>query len=521
MEFGMISIVIADDEPNIVHGLVKLIEGQNLGVTIVGLAYDGLEALSIVRKEQPDILISDISMPKLNGIKLIKEMKKEKIKTKVIFLSGYQEFEYARSALQYGAVDYLLKPINQKQLKQNILNIIADKRFKNITEDEKMDLIETFNSDVMDINIRRHVGGKNYKYIVINLSYSEKGIDKTGEKDILNFSITNAIEQLLDPFENKWITNKKNDIFVLIEHSDKDKLNDILNNLPYEIIEDIKQKTGINLTISIGKMVDGIKNISESYDSAIDMMTKRFFYDKGVVIYYEDNTVSKYNTQDLFDAQENIALSLLSYNKGKVCKSLENFISVLKDVSNMSKDLAISYCMATVVQVKNKLKEADYDINYAEIGEKINTQVLHEHINYSSLQYWIKSYFLKIYQAVLNYIQDKDNDIIHQVKVYIDEHYGENINLKDIANIVHMNANYFSGYFKKHTGINFKDYLTCIRMKEAEKLLLTSDYKVYEIAECVGLTDYRHFSHIFKERHKCNPKDYKQKILKDKTIKTF
>ncbi len=512
----MISIVIADDEPNIVHGLAKLIEGERLGVEIVGLAYDGLEALDLIRKETPDILISDINMPKLNGIKLLKEMKKEKIKTKVIFLSGYQEFEYARSALQYGAVDYLLKPVNQKRLEKNIHKIIAGKSFNNISEYEKDKLVETFDTNVLEINIQRQAGEKNDKYVVMNLSYSEKGIDEVGEKDILSFSITNVIEQLLKLIENKWIVNKKNDIFILIGHKDNEELNEILKTLPYEMIEDVKQKTGKNLTIAVGKTIDDIKNISESYDSAVDMMAKRFFYDEGIVIYYEDKKISEYNTQDLFDAQEDIVASLLSYNKGKMCNNLKHFVSVLKDVSNMNKDLAISYCMSTIVRVRSKLKESGHNIEYSETDGNIIAQELHELNNFSCLRDWVTNYFLKVYDMVLDLIQDKDNDIIHQVKVYIDEHYSENIMLKEIANSVYMNANYFSGYFKKHTGVNFKYYLTSIRMNKAEKLLLSTDYKVYEIAERVGFTDYRHFSHIFKERHNCNPKDYKKNIIQNK-----
>ena len=120
----MFTVILADDEPMILRGLERLIDWKTLEIEIIGTATDGNEALNLVKKLKPDILISDINMPELSGIELLKVLKDEERPPKVIFISGYQEFEYARDALKYGAIDYLVKPVNEKQLTLVLESII-------------------------------------------------------------------------------------------------------------------------------------------------------------------------------------------------------------------------------------------------------------------------------------------------------------------------------------------------------------------------------------------------------------
>ena len=117
-------MILIDDEAVILRGLKQLVDWEQLNIEIVGEATDGIEGLNIIQQLNPDIVISDIAMPNLNGIELLKTVHNEKIGTKVIFLSGYQEFSYAKEAVKYGAEDYLLKPIGAKELEQVVEQVI-------------------------------------------------------------------------------------------------------------------------------------------------------------------------------------------------------------------------------------------------------------------------------------------------------------------------------------------------------------------------------------------------------------
>jgi two-component system response regulator YesN len=124
----------------------------------------------------------------------------------------------------------------------------------------------------------------------------------------------------------------------------------------------------------------------------------------------------------------------------------------------------------------------------------------------------MNNFISRIFEDVRKFQDEKIHRDIHKIKTYIADHYNENIKLQDLSNIIYLHPNYLSGYFKKQTGQNFKDYLTEIRMVEAEKLLLSSDLKVYAIAEHVGFTDYRHFSSVFKKKFDISPGEYKKRI---------
>ena len=121
----MYRIIIADDEPLIIRGLKKMMEWGKMDTEVVGEAEDGEQLLNLLDTLEPDIIISDISMPEKTGLDVLKEINKRKLKTKVIFLSGFQEFSYAKEAVTYGAVDYLLKPVSVEEL-ENAINRAKD-----------------------------------------------------------------------------------------------------------------------------------------------------------------------------------------------------------------------------------------------------------------------------------------------------------------------------------------------------------------------------------------------------------
>lgn len=397
----MIRVLLADDEPIILRGLKKLLQWESLGMLIIGEAHNGDQAEQIVLNLEPEILISDICMPGKTGIDILKTIKKNNLSTKVIFLSGYQEFSYARDAVVYGAVDYVLKPVDKKQLEDTVRKAVEmiTRENEEASIRNKLNNYETLDKsrhisrlvdagieakDFMEPNPFFGVEPKYDYYSVLCIEIDElqarlKEISGNEEK-LIKFAVFNVIDQVLNQNKCGIAFYKGNNICSVINHEDRDGVSVI--TLSRQLKDMVSSSLNKNITIGIGEVVKGMNHIPESYQA-----------------------------------------------------SLEN----LKHEMSLEKDTTIQ-----------------------------------------------------------------------RVKDYIEKNYSENITLETAAGVACMNAYYFSSFFKKQAGENFKDYLTGIRMGKARKILMTTDCKTYEIAEKVGFNDPKHFSETFKKYYGKNPMEYKR-----------
>lgn len=500
----MIKAVLADDEPLIVNGLKKLINWKNLGIKIVGTASNGLDALDAVRNLKPDLLISDIHMPNMTGIELLKIMNSENHSTKVIFISGFHEFSYAHAAIKLGALDYLLKPINKEQLESSIVKALQiNVPYSDYTKKEEE--IDFSSLDVPD----RGLG----VYTVLNCQINSKEFNKTvkSEREIISFSTLNLIRDYISNSEDYWVMNRGHNIFITLFNSDENCLKQNVEELTDKIFNIIKEKLGQELIISQGKTVENYSFLKDCYSSSIEVMNNRFFNSEASFIQYRNSKIKRYSVDDLYTIQGQIIESIHKLNRKMLDEKSESYFRILKDVTYANKEATISYCLGAIVSIKKSLESLDIKLPVLDFDDQKFLTDIHDLSNFSELTMWVKSFITTIYNE---FLETRDNQIhpeINKIKKYISEHYVENIKLQDLADIVYLHPNYISGYFKKITGHTFKDYLTGIRMVEAEKLFLTSDLKVYEIAEKVGFTDYRHFSLVFKKRFGICPRYFRNK----------
>jgi two-component system response regulator YesN len=505
----VITVILADDEPIIVRGLKKIINWKKLNIQIVGTAFNGLEALQLVREKDPDILISDINMPEMTGIDLLRALKNEKSRTQVIFISGFHEFEYAHAALKYGAKDYLLKPINEKQLEQAIMDSVNRENQFILREEHQV-------TSILKINeLIAHEFPMDLKgfFSIVNCQIKQNSpeILNKGEKNILHFSSINLIKDFLSNLENHWIIEENNNIFLLLYHKEKDSLIHLQNFLFDKIVNIIKDNLNEIILISAGKIVDTIKSINKSYETSLEVMNLRYYYGTKAVLRYVKRVENRYTIEDLFTEQSKIIDSLQKSDR-EIKYKVDCYLKVLKDISFGKKEVTLSYCLGTLLSIKKIFDDQKFFSPTLLFNEKEILKELNELESFEKLCTWMNDFINKIFEDIRKLQDEKIHRDIHKIKSYIADHYNENIKLQDLSNLIYLHPNYLSGYFKKQTGQNFKDYLTEIRMIEAEKLLLYSDLKVYEIAEHVGFTDYRHFSSVFKKKFDINPGEYKKRI---------
>lgn len=536
----MIKLFLADDEPIIVRGLKKIIDWNSFNIEIIGEAHDGKNAQKLIYELRPDLVISDICMPGINGIDMLKAIKKNNVKTKVIFLSGYQEFSYARDAVTYGAIEYILKPVDKNQLEAAVKKAVEliNKDKEDIQLRNKLWNYETeSNSISMDKMLERLVRGyadsgsyseditcygfsENSEYFtVLNIEIDEFNTKLSAQSEqevkLVKFAVFNLAEEVINNNKAGVLFHKGYNICSILNSDNYNTAVEQANRTAVEIREAVQANLHKSVTIGIGETVKGIYIIRKSYEDSVEALKAKFFWENSGVISIKDLEQKDKTVEDLYDVQKALAKSIIANDKEAIIDKYEVLLNVVSSISNGNRDSALSYCLSTIAFIGKELALAgilpDRD------NEKKNDYLsqMKQYDTYSGLREYMRNWLQEVSTLIADNVKNSGESIeIKKVKEYIENNYNKNITLETAAGIACMNAYYFSSFFKKQTGENFKDFLIKVRMEMALKILLNTNCKVYEIAEQVGFNDSKHFSDTFKKYYGNSPVDYKNSIAR-------
>lgn len=522
----MNKILIADDEPIIIRGLKKMLLSMKLDLEIVGEASDGKIAIEKLIELEPDIAILDVNMPHKTGLDILKAISIKELKTRVIFLSGYKEFIYVSEAIRYGAVDYLLKPVEETSLEnaiQRALTVLQEQKQLELFKEEDIDIRKIFehinsgssykNEILYDQFKETGLNLENQKLICVQFSIavqSKKQLKQEafGKRELLKFSVFNSIQEYMKINQCGFTIRKESQrcyqLFVL----SCEKYEENLNFHIQAIINKIKEKFNLFLFIGVGDFISDVKDLPVAYKTA-RMATKFYYFIHENLIYSKNIHKDFTHSVEELDALYEEIIDQVLNNNFDIISSIKAFLNLLENIHYGNKNSVISRC---VLFTANFFKDlSTYNLLEIDSQEQEDfAETLPKFDTYEEL----KTYFIQFYHELLIKLREKANnhedaDII-KLKNYIKLHYTEDINLIDLAKIACMNPYYVSAYFKKATGENYKTYLTNIRMKESLKLLLHTDLKVYEISNTVGYKNVRHFTDKFKQLYGVSPLDYKK-----------
>lgn len=522
----MYRIVIADDEPFIIKGLKVMVDWEKLDVKIVGEAENGKKLLQLIDELKPDIVISDIEMPELKGLDIIRTLKERGISTKVILLSAYQEFSYAKDAITYGAIDYLVKPVLKEDLIDSIKKaqaMIRKEDFSIVVGDntEEKSVIVGKNENIYHDRFKERltelqVQTEHRVYVGACFSLAEETvwtIDSNNKFELLRFAIFKSIQDYVE--KNKYgMILKRNDkkssaIFSVPEDNFDAELIRIIKGLREELYKQYKAK----IIVGIGDASKDIGKINYIYKTAKFSWGIYYFWQQDI-IYYKN--INKEYTQSVEELEKESAhfIELIINRNGEWIDSYKKCLDFIENIHYGNRYAAENRCILLVTDLYRELTEykmitEEEKINYEEFIGKIRFCTTYKNLRKYTSDY-LKEFMDRIYRDKMK----EDTPIIRSVKQYINEHYKEDIKLSQIAKIAYMNPYYFSSFFKKETGQNFKHYLLEVRMKEAKKLLFETDMKTYEIAKEVGYNDVRSFTDKFREVYGGSPSSLKKEIKK-------
>lgn len=530
----MLNAILADDEPIIIKGLKKLIPWQELGINIVGEALTGSSLMEQIELLKPDIVVTDISMPDGSGIDVIKQVQSRQLRTKIIFISAYQEFSYAKDALAFGAVEYLVKPIEKGLLLEAVQKAITQLQEANEGQtskgklavyeqkDKKTQLEELFDrltqGDILPEEASRKLQALEISFnapcfsvLSMELERLQLQDGRWGEHEmrLLLFAMSNLAEELIGPYGRGLVIRKAENLCVIVNHgSDSAEMNQLANEMRDKMLFYLK----VNVTISIGKPVHSLDDIRHAYKSAVDTMTRSYFEAAGAVLDWSQYERTDHLETNVEQAKQTIIQAVIAKEKAQVQVLLADFFKQVHNHANGSKEPAVLAGYSLLIDVVEELAEVGITINISPEMRKDWLQQMHNCYRYAVLTDFVTMHVMGILEQVSASGGSREAQQMKWIKEYIDEHYKENITLESMASQVFMNPYYFSSFFKKHTQENFKQYVTQVRMKHAVRLLLNTDLLVYEIAEQVGYQNPRQFSDMFKKCYGKLPQEYKNQI---------
>lgn len=531
----MIKIFLVEDEVIIRNGIKNSIDWEKEGYEFVGEASDGELAFPMIQEKKPDILITDIKMPFMDGLELSQLVREELPETKIIILSGYDDFAYAKKAIGIGVNEYLLKPIAGSTLLESIEKIAA------VIEEEREQLqyLLQFEQERKESTIslqRRFL----QKLARGSLSYSqalEEGracdIDLVGNGyNIIFFQIstdgqveefsecinhlTEEVHAIVDTYPEVIMIDRELEgwAFILKELGEGSSLKGLQQQFLEQICEKVGNYPKVQYFGGVGQPIQRASEFKECYKSASRAFAYRYTKQKNQIIYDGDKV------------QEAESLSAIMQNAQHIHReAFENFLlsgvkSEIKDFlhtcfqnigeSNMKSLIYRQYMIVDMyMSAVTILKKLGRDPE--ELAERCG-----EYDQISTLVSDMKeteAYLLKVIETTMDLrdevAQRKYSVIVNTAVDYIKAHYQEDISLNVVASIVNVSPNHFSTVFKNEMHQTFIEFLTSVRMDKAKELLRSTSMKTAEVGYEVGYNDSHYFSYIFKKTQECTPREFR------------
>ncbi len=503
----MLKMILADDEPMITRGIQMLLDWQALGIEIVETYTDGKSAMQGILEHEPDLAVLDISMPHKTGIEILRDIKTLKCKTKVIFLSGFQDFSYAQDALRYGASDYLLKPVKKDSLLQAITKCTNQK--DKITPQPQMPEESPF----VDRSVYQklsNIVGKEYMLVVAEFILPPEKDEM--EKELICFAANSVVDDFLKRNKAGVAFQREKKTCILFKDEETAYVRDALQALYTAICTQCNCKCGFVTS----RKTEDITNLPAMFQRCQPMLEYFYFYNllpSYIITEGEAVFEGEPSAEEIWQLRESLAQCVLSQEKGQLETKAGKFLQAAGIAADGTKETAIYFAISCMRYIDNEMKKRLYS-DALLLKENVLMERLQATGSYGQLEALVLGELKMLSEHVLDALQISGKQDVVKAVQYINEHYAENLSLDILAKHIHMNSFYFSTFFKKQTGKNFKDYLNQVRMTRAMELLMTTNKKSYEIADEVGFKDYRYFNEIFSRHYGKTPTVYRKAIMK-------
>ena len=526
-------VILVDDEAEVIDMIEKKIHWNDLGFEVAGSATNGVKALELVEKLQPDVVLTDIKMPYMDGLELSRRLNREYPNIYIMLCTGFDEFEYAKEAVHLEIKEYMLKPVNATELSESLTNLkhTLDREREEKLNVKKLndyfqEVLPKLQSNFFISLIEGRVEKKDYERFLQAYQVDMKGplfgcvIFHTSENHVpegmnpllLSMSVEREIKQrLMDQWNCREFIYMGNTRLIL-ELDAEDKITQITDacdrfcRWAYRIM-------GAVVTAGIGTVCDSLYEISLSYERAREAVSYRVLYGTKRAI----NIGEIVPKEQIKPVQSEESRMQMLFRAIRIGDSAEIERAAHGEMEKLHKNTETmsQYNLATMEIVSGFFKFCtDNSLDFNKISG--NMQNIYEKVSQmdeSSLTAWIVQMSETISEKLKCARNSSARRLIVEAQNIVQERYMEaDISLDEVCAVLGVSNSYFSSVFKKEAGKSFISYLTDYRMDIAAEMILNTDEKSYTIAEKVGYLDANYFSYVFKKKFGVSPSKYRASV---------
>ena len=535
----MENIAVVDDNALSVEGICAGINWAEIDAVVSHVFYDAQSLLWILPDENVDLVISDIKMPDIDGLEMSREILKQKPGTKIILISAYDNFEYAKQAIRIGAFDYVEKPIDYQYLGKIIKSAVAQierERYNlELLKKSRPIMIDNFYKDLIHtgadesqfalrdyrsyLNIDSDYSYFNCSVISIKNSMALKESLGIERYHILLMGLCDHIKDVFKEFEFVYTISEKDTVIVILAANAQNE-NSFIEKINEQYAPFVKKyiDRSIILNIGIGNVVSILWGIRTSYENAKAALDSRFFFPQKYIFDIRDSMNKKNDSriwlEDIFENK------MIEY----ICKM--DLDSLKDEINALNKLYLEHYCskghvFVSIYSILSKILKFLFDIGVPadDIQKKIFSAYneLEKFATNDQICQWLFQVCADISVRMKQSVEGYHSQICKSVCDFIQNNYANpKLCLNDIASFVNLSPAHLSMVFKKTNGQNISDLITNVRMEEAQRMLKYTGLSVNEISERVGYSNQFYFSTCFKKKTGKTPSAYRLDSAKEK-----
>lgn len=523
------TVLLVDDEEEVIRVIMQKINWEKLGFSVTGYASNGVKALEMVEEFQPDVVMTDIRMPYMDGLELAKRIKAEFPATKILLFTGFDEFEYAKEAIHLEVEEYILKPLNSvelmdvfAQLKIKLDQEISEKRNTEILQKYYMESLPLLQANFYTTLIEGRIhenelskylsdyqisfSGPYYCCLVIHTSSGQ--IPKGMNPVLLAISVQKQAEERLKKRWNVKCFSYLGNAVMIVQLKGRNEVSELTDESD-RFCKYAQRIIGAVVTVGVGQVCENILDLSLSYSSAREAVSYRAIYGVSRAINIKEIAPQEKGEADAAD--DEIAALFKAIRMGSESDVIESGDRYMEHMAFLAKSTQNHHI--AVIELAGELYK--FSAGNAITAEGVSGDIRNL---YSSLldmepekmRKWLAETCLSLREKLISARSRSTKSFVLRAQEYVRENYANaELSLDHICEVLNVSNSYFSTIFKRETGTSFIGYLTDYRMEQASRLLLETNEKNYIIAKKVGYLDPNYFSYVFKRTFGVSPSKYR------------
>ena len=533
--------MIVDDEASTRTGLRDYFNWSSYGIEVVGEAADGAAGLELARKLKPHIVLTDVKMPKLNGIELARRLKEQDEDVKIVFISGYDDVEYLKSALKMDAVDYILKPINRNEISLVFNKIVKLADYQR----QQQEMLSRMNARLQQsipllrekflLRLLREGSGNTedlagqiqflelalpleavYCTIIISIDDQEILFESLTprEVELTSFSIQNICQEIVSRYMRGYVFEFRKGEFAailcMLEEEEKDTLYEMLTDIKSSLDDFLQRLMNISISIGVGSSVSSLGELNHSCSHAEDALHQKLFLGKNQLILIDQLEMpDDWDFRTVRRKCDKLPALLKASDEAVMRTYVEELFEELTRNRKLTARYCRMICLDLLLLASQFLLDIDLQNEKLEAGEEAVRNLVMSLETMGEMKTALLEYLLLACQYIGDRKTNKSRNVIERIKSLIETRYHENLTISDIAKEVYLTTTYVCLIFKQETGMTLNDYLTKVRMEAALSMLQNPVNKLHDICYAIGYSEPSYFSKMFKKYTGLSPSEYR------------